>query len=239
MPVSFQANGLKGKLIVGLSALFLFMAFFQAWEDESVNRKSAESDRATFKDNEMYYAKRFNNLSDAVQTLHLANNPANYSLASSNITRSEILQGIQNSQVALKNNSDNPSVKVGDISGNVAILIGSSNNSFTQSVVALPKPFIISTNIVSINVPDGTTFKSQILLEIGNSRPIPKIKSWMPSTLKSKLKSEPELKFEYWAQGLRKQTGEHVDISCYSLTFSTSERIQASDLSSLTFEVVP
>jgi len=79
-------------------SLFLVVAFFQAWSDESQSRKNAELECKNLKKELDYNVKRATELSDALNKSKASStNPASQTLAATNIVGSAVFQGNSNS----------------------------------------------------------------------------------------------------------------------------------------------
>lgn len=64
--------------------------------------------------------------------------------------------------VAVTSGNNSPVFQVGSI-----LVDNSVHNSVTNP---LPKPYIISTNLISINVPDGDSYKTQFEIQVGHAQ---------------------------------------------------------------------
>lgn len=152
---------------------------------------------------------------------------------SSGLTNSIAAQVAQSSNVSLKNNSDNPTVLVGaNNSGNVAVLKDSPNSPVTQTIInPLPEPTILKTNLIALNEPYESGYRTKFSVTIVNSRPI---------------STNDSVRFQYKYPknyNISEPRGQRDSVNSTTLndgvfydrtshfTFYTSEKVQESDFS--------
>jgi hypothetical protein len=121
------------------------MGFFSAWENQKQRRIGAESSSEGNKQLAAYNQKRIDFLADQLLAASATNKAP---------TRTTAIAS--DNQVNLSGNS-----------GNAAVVIGSPNSPVTQILTnQLPRPRILRKDIVSINIPEGDNWKTQISLKL-------------------------------------------------------------------------
>jgi len=143
-------------------------------------------------------------------------------------SNSLVAQATESTNVTLKNNSENPSISAPANSGNLAIQIGGTNNSVTQSVVnmgsrpeisIIPRSLNVETNIIGF----GRAYVTTLLIRIHNP-PTGRF------TLKYTLDGQKLLSVSRSSSpaGLIEEAG-FLTMESWVVTFVTAEEVKQSD----------
>jgi hypothetical protein len=216
---------------------FIFTAFFQAWQDQSMMRIAAENDGRFYKQESAYEQKRIERLSDILLKANSTNKSLSETIAKNNV-QSPILQNVQASNITLNTDysfkPNNVIQFVGaDNNGNVAQLNNSPNALITQSIVnPVAKPIISGTNLISINVPiygayKRPIYKTEFSLDVSSSSPL--VDSYVGYTNTSIfLAFPPDCDYELGVAGFGVAAGWNYTAQA-KITFLTFNKVNGSD----------
>jgi hypothetical protein len=214
------------KLLIALSVVFFFCAFFFAWEDQFELRQAADTAKEIYKGRSEYNQRRIDKLQDALLTETNKNGA--------------FVQANQSPRVAVKNNSDNFSIHIGEVNnGNIANLQNSPNSEVNQSIVnQSPPPVLKRVELIRINRPSSnipSAYETVFSLCIENP---PKHGVLLRcDKLPRSIIGEPTAQFAGSVTPL--DTVALTPIVWIEVTYLTSKKIQESDFGNFTITAAP